>query len=180
MPSNSNLSWKNVFFWGFFFLSWENKPKYLSVWGKKKKKGNKIELMFQARRSPSCCRVEVVRHSLELRYTGIYQSEGDRSFSRQRDKKTKKKPFQFFFLPVREFAEIFCWDFFFQIHLFFFFQIHLFLPLLRWEQNGNTSSLQEYNFSNIAAGEIIYYLQNLRKLLEGCSFFNFCCEAVFL
>lgn len=135
---------KCIFLRILFFVLRKQTQVSLSL-GEKKKKGNKIELMFQARRSPSCCRVEVVRHSLELRYTGIYQSEGDRSFSRQRDKKTKKKPFHFFFLPVREFAEIFCWD--------FFFQIHLFLPLLRWEQNGNTSSLQEYNFSNIAAGK---------------------------
>lgn len=110
---------KCIFLRILFFVLRKQTQVSLSL-GEKKKKGNKIELMFQARRSPSCCRVEVVRHSLELRYTGIYQSEGDRSFSRQRDKKTKKKPFQFFFSPSKGICRNFLLWFFLSNSPFFF------------------------------------------------------------
>lgn len=101
-----------------FFCPEKTNPS-ISQSGEEKKKENKIELMFQARRSPSCCRVEVVRHSLELRYTGIYQSEGDRSFSRQRDKKTKKKTFPIFFSPSKGICRNFLLGFFLSNSPFF-------------------------------------------------------------
>lgn len=104
------------------------------------------------------------RHLSKWRWQEFFQAERWEN---------KKKAFQFFgvfFLTVRKYREIFCWDFFF----------HFFFATLEKRTKWKYINLQEYNFSNISTGEIIYCLPNLRKFLEGCSFFKFLLWGSFL
>lgn len=115
--------------------------------------------------------MEVLRaHNPALCYTGVCQSEGDKSFSRQGDSKPKKYFLDFFFPPNEKICRNLLLCFIFQIWHFATIEIRT-----KWKY----VKLARCNFSNGRTGELILYLQNLREFLMICSFFRFCYEAFF-
>lgn len=132
------------------FLSSQEKALSLRL-----KRENKIDLMFWAGRSPSCRTEAFGAVSLVVCCTGVCQSEGDRSFSRQGDTQAKK---HFYFIlfssPRKEICRKFLLFF-----SFFFPQIWLFATVER-KKKWNKWSLQEHNFSTDRTEEV-RYLQNV-------------------